>query len=172
MLSNCQDCNYFHVEACACAVNPSYCKMTEALRSKLTTAELDYFANDLRCCPDWERSAKLEPLTFELTLSREMWQVLAEAMAHQGLAEALPEDLRPAPEVSGAIVMHEVESTNIAAIGWRAGVCQVDFCSGSRYKYSDVPEWVFQEFLEADSKGRFLNQVFKAEYSFEYEQIH
>jgi KTSC domain len=99
--------------------------------------------------------------------------VLAEAIAHQGLADALPEELRPTNELeaSGEIAMIEVESSNIEAIGWSAGVCQVDFLSGSRYRYFEVPEWVYQDFLEAGSKGRFLNEVFKAEYDFEYEQI-
>jgi KTSC domain len=99
--------------------------------------------------------------------------VLAEAITRQGLADALPEALRPTPpEASGEIAMHEVESSNIEAIGWSAGVCQVDFLSGSRYQYFEVSEWIYQDFLEAESKGRFLNEVFKAEYSFEYEQIY
>jgi hypothetical protein len=171
MLSNCQDCKYFHAEACG--VNPTYRDMTGALRSKLTASELDYFSSDLSCCPDWERSPALDLLTHELTLTRAQWQVLAEAIASQGLANALPQDLRPtAPEVSGEMVMHEVESSNIEAIGWSAGVCQVDFLSGSRYQYFEVPEWVYQDFLEAGSKGRFLNEVFKAEYRFEYEQVY
>jgi KTSC domain len=147
--------------------------MTGSLRSKLATPELNYFASDLPCCPDWERSPVLEPLTVTLTLSREQWRVLAEAMVHQGIADALPEELRPTSELeaSGEIAMIEVESSNIEAIGWSAGVCQVDFLSGSRYRYFEVPEWVYQNFLEAGSKGRFLNEVFKAEYDFEYEQI-
>lgn len=176
MLSNCQDCKYFHAEACG--VNPIYREKTGALRSKLTAPELDYIANDLHCCDDWERKLRtqstpsLDLLTHELTLTRAQWQVLVQVIAHQGLTDALPEELRPTtPEDSGEIVMHEVESSNIAAIGWRAEVCQVDFVNGSRYQYFEVPEWVFGEFLEAGSKGRFLNQVFKAEHEFEYEQI-
>jgi hypothetical protein len=170
MLSNCEECQYFHPEACG--VNPIYREKTEPLRSKLTAPELEYFANELQCCPDWKRSPDLDLLTHELTLTREQWHGLAQAIAQLGLADALPEELRPTtPEASGEIDMIEVESSNIEAIGWRAGVCQVDFLSGSRYQYSDVPEWVFQEFLEADSKGRFLNQVFKIDHSFEYEQI-
>jgi hypothetical protein len=170
MLSHCPSCKYFQTEGCA--VNASYHKMTGALRLKLTTPELGYFAPDLPYCSDWERSPALELLTHELTLTRAQWQVLAEAIANQGLADALPEALRPTtPEVSGEIVMHEVESSNIEAIGWRGGVCQVDFLSGSRYRYFEVPEWVFQDFLEAGSKGRFLNEVFKIDHAFEYEQI-
>jgi KTSC domain len=173
MLSNCLDCKYFHAEACACAVNPDYCKMTGALRSKMIPAELDYFTPDLSCCPDWERSPALDLLTHQLTLTRAQWRVLAEAITHQGLADALPDDLRPAAEseASGEIRMCEVVSSNIAAIGYRDGVCQVDFLSGSRYRYFEVPEWVYQEFLEADSKGRYLNEAFKIDHAFEYEQI-
>jgi KTSC domain len=171
MLSNCQDCKYFHAEACG--VNPIYRDMTEALRTKLAAPELQYFASDLPHCPDWEQTPALDQLTHELTLTREQWRVLAEAIARQGLADALPEALRSAaPEASGEIVMIEVESSNIEAMGWSAGVCQVDFLSGSRYQYFEVPEWVYQDFLEAGSKGRFLNEVFKVEYSFEYEQIY
>jgi hypothetical protein len=171
MLSNCQDCKYFHAEACG--VNPIYRDMTGALRYKLGAPELQYFASDLPHCPDWERSPSLELLTHQLTLTRVQWRVLAEAITQQGLADALPEELRPSPpEGSGEIQMIEVESSNIEAIGYHGGVCQVDFLSGSRYQYFEVPEWVFQDFLEARSKGRFLNEVFKAEYSFEYEQIY
>jgi hypothetical protein len=169
MLSNCQDCKYFHAEACG--VNPIYRDMTGALRYKLYAPELEYFASDLSSCPDWERSPALELLTHELTLTRAQWQVLAEAMAKQGLAEALPEELRPTPE-SDEIRMREVESSNIAAIGYRGGVCQVDFLRGSRYRYFEVPDVIYHDFLDSDSKGKYLNEVFKLEFAFEYEQIY
>ena len=169
MLSDCAECQYFHAEACG--VNPYYRKYTTALPLKLSTAELEYFANDLPSCPDWERTRDLEPVTHSLTLTRAQWRDLAEVIASQELVEALPEELRPAePEATDEIVMHPVESSNIAAIGWRARVCQVDFCNGSRYQYFDVPEWVYQNFLDSYSKGRYLNEVFKGEYSFEYQQ--
>jgi KTSC domain len=178
MLLNCEDCQYFHAEACLCAVNPSYCKMTAALHLKLTPVELEYWANDLPSCPDWERSKDLELQAHSLTLTRAQWRELADAIAShqesasQGLADALPEDLRPAaPEASGEIRMREVESSNIAAIGYRGGVCQVDFLSGSRYRYFEVPDVIYHDFLDTDSKGRYLNEVFKIEFAFEYEQV-
>ena len=171
MLSNCAECQYFHADACG--VNPYYRKYTAALPLKLTTAELEYFANDLPSCVDWERSTELEPVTHSLTLTRAQWREVAAAIASRGLSEALPEELRPAePETSDEIVMVEVESSNIAAIGWRARVCQVDFCNGSRYQYFDVPDAIYHDFLTADSKGRYLNEVFKIEFAFEYEQTH
>jgi KTSC domain len=139
MLSHCPSCNYFQTEACG--VNPRYHEKIGALRTKLTASEPDYFSSDLSCCPDWERSPALDLLSHELTLTREQWRALAEAITNQGLADALPEALRPtAPEASGEIVMIEVESSHIEAIGWSAGVCQVDFLSGSRYQYFEVPE--------------------------------
>jgi KTSC domain len=177
MLSNCAECQYFHPDACG--VNPHYREKTAALCSKLSPAELKYWANDLSSCPDWERSKDLELQTHSLTLTRAQWRELADAIAShqesasQGLADALPEELRPAaPEDSGEIRMREVESSNIAAIGYRGGVCQVDFLSGSRYRYFEVPDVIYQDFLTADSKGRYLNEVFKIEFAFEYEQVY
>ncbi|MBW4638639.1 MAG: KTSC domain-containing protein [Gloeocapsa sp. UFS-A4-WI-NPMV-4B04] len=61
--------------------------------------------------------------------------------------------------------MIPVDSSNIAAIGY-SDVCrvlQVDFLIGKRYRYQDVPSQVFDRFLAAPSKGRFLNSVIKSE---------
>lgn len=66
----------------------------------------------------------------------------------------------------------EVESSNIAAIGWGGrrsevedrdglGVMCVEFLSGDVYAYDDVPMPLFQEFWEADSKGSFFSRVFR-----------
>ena len=63
------------------------------------------------------------------------------------------------------IRMIPVDSSNIAAIGY-SDVCrvlQVDFLIGKRYRYQDVPSQVFDRFLAAPSKGRFLNSVIKSE---------
>ena len=66
------------------------------------------------------------------------------------------------------ISMLAVTSSTIAAVGYTADaqILQVDFCSGSRYRYYNVQASVFTAFLNAPSKGRFLNRVIKAEYSF------
>jgi hypothetical protein len=51
-----------------------------------------------------------------------------------------------------------VNSSNVAAIGY-CDVCrvlQVDFSNRKRYRYQDVPSQVFDSFLAAPSKGRFL----------------
>ena len=70
------------------------------------------------------------------------------------------------------IEMVPVDSSNVAAIGYSDAlrVLQVDFLSGSTYRYFDVPSQVFQGFLKASSKGRYLNEVVKSE-GFQYAQI-
>jgi KTSC domain len=83
----------------------------------------------------------------------------------------LAASIQPIVEDRGEIAMIEVESSNIAAIGYRSGVCQVDFHSGSRYQYFEVPDVIYHDFLAADSKGRYLNEVFKIEFAFRYEQV-
>lgn len=52
-----------------------------------------------------------------------------------------------------------VKSSNIHSIGYSAElkIIQVQFLSGSVYEYYDVPLNVYEAFLKADSKGKFLN---------------
>lgn len=71
------------------------------------------------------------------------------------------------------IQMIPVTSSNVAAIGYSAvcRVLQVDFSNGKRYRYLDVPSQVFDSFLAADSKGRYLNSVIKSEFSFDYQLV-
>jgi hypothetical protein len=65
--------------------------------------------------------------------------------------------------------MHFVESSNVEAIGYDPAAQQLHvrfLKSGLTYVYYDVEEWVFQEFLQADSKGIFLNERVKPGYQF------
>lgn len=68
--------------------------------------------------------------------------------------------------------MIAVESSNLQAIGYDPDNMElyVDFLNGSRYRYFDVPEDVFDEFQVADSKGKFLHQNIKLP-GYEYERI-
>lgn len=71
------------------------------------------------------------------------------------------------------IRMIPVNSSNVAAIGY-CDVCrvlQVDFSNRKRYRYQDVPSQVFDSFLAAPSKGRFLNSVIKSEFGFDYQLV-
>jgi hypothetical protein len=61
-----------------------------------------------------------------------------------------------------------VDSSNVQAIGYDSVTCElyVQFVkSGEMYVYSDVEEWVFEEFKRADSKGIYFNANIKDRYS-------
>ena len=67
-----------------------------------------------------------------------------------------------------AVDWRTVTSSNIAEIGYDAGTqeLRVRFNSGLEYVYLDVPGTVFSDFLDADSKGKFLNQNIKGQYEY------
>ncbi len=62
-------------------------------------------------------------------------------------------------------------SSNVAEIGYDAPTMtlEVAFHDGSVYQYFDVPERVYQEFMRADSKGKFQNANIR--YNFRYVKI-
>lgn len=65
--------------------------------------------------------------------------------------------------------MHYVDSSNVEAIGYDSDAQQlhVRFVkSGETYVYYDVEEWVFQEFMQADSKGTYLNNQIKERFQY------
>jgi len=61
-----------------------------------------------------------------------------------------------------------VDSSNVEAIGYDEAVQElhVQFLSGGRYIYHDVPREVFDDFVYAPSKGSFLNREVKGLYQF------
>ena len=63
----------------------------------------------------------------------------------------------------------EVLSSNIKRIGYDDKCLLVEYMSGAMYKYKDVPRSVYKQFLEAESKGRFMNSEVKGKY--EYERV-
>ena len=65
--------------------------------------------------------------------------------------------------------MNYVDSSNIEAIGYDAGSQELHvrfLKSGETYVYYNVEEWLFQEILQADSKGVYLNSNVKSHYSY------
>jgi len=62
-----------------------------------------------------------------------------------------------------------VSSRSIAAIGYDddAEVLEVEFVSGSVYRYRGVSQDVFEDFRQAPSKGGFFNQRIRDAYPFE-----
>ncbi len=59
-----------------------------------------------------------------------------------------------------------VASSTILSIGYDgpAETLEVEFKSGGIYQYYNVPEYIYQEFMAADSKGKFLHVYIKPAY--------
>lgn len=170
MLSNCRDCQFYHPELCA--VNPLYRERADRWKDKLSQqdlADLSFLGAELQPCADWRYSVELEPVTVELTLSRRQWLQLAQALAKADLFAAIAPQLQAVLPDSQEIQMEAVDSSNVEAIGYDSlnQVLQVDFLSGSRYRYLQVPPGVFHNFLVAPSKGSFLNYRIKGTYGYE-----
>ena len=65
--------------------------------------------------------------------------------------------------------MQYVDSSNIEAIGYDpvAQELHVRFLkSGETYVYYNVEEWIFNEMMQADSKGNYLNTNVKGRYEY------
>ena len=65
--------------------------------------------------------------------------------------------------------MHYVDSSNVEAIGYddKSQELYVRFLkSGETYIYSGVEEWVFEDFLQAESPGTYLNVEIKGRYEY------
>ena len=61
-----------------------------------------------------------------------------------------------------------IESTSLASVGYDPSgkVLEVEFQGGRVYRYFGVPRRRYQELLEADSAGRFLNTRIKGFYPY------
>lgn len=55
---------------------------------------------------------------------------------------------------------HTIRSSNLREVGFDAEANQLEivFADGGRYRYSGVPEAVYQGLLRAPSAGRYFNQ--------------
>lgn len=65
----------------------------------------------------------------------------------------------------------QVSSSNIQSIGFDAqfNTLEVEFTSGEIYQYFNVPEHLYQNLMNAPSKGQFLNDNIK--YSYRYQKV-
>jgi len=59
-------------------------------------------------------------------------------------------------------------STNIRSVGYEAAerILELEFTSGSIYRYFDVPESEYEALMTAPSKGRYLNKNIKDCYQY------
>lgn len=58
----------------------------------------------------------------------------------------------------------EVVSSNVAKIGWKEQTLVIMYQNGSTYAYWGVEETIYQALKEAESKGKYVNRVIKADY--------
>jgi len=56
-----------------------------------------------------------------------------------------------------------VTSSSIASVGYDASklILEIEFRNGRVYQYFNVHEFLYQEFMSAESKGRFFNSNIK-----------
>jgi len=61
-----------------------------------------------------------------------------------------------------------VTSSNIASIGYDADsqTLEIEFLNGGVYQYFDVPQYVYEELMNADSHGQYLAQNIKGVYRY------
>ena len=66
-----------------------------------------------------------------------------------------------------------IDSSVIASMGYAAArrILEIEFHSGDIYDYFDVPEEEYAAFRCAESKGTYLNQIFKLR-GYRYIRIH
>lgn len=62
--------------------------------------------------------------------------------------------------------MIPVNSSNISSVGYENGTLYIAFHSGGLYAYSNVPEIVFNELLNAPSKGEYFHAYIKKHYAY------
>lgn len=66
------------------------------------------------------------------------------------------------------MIMHEVESSNVKAIGYHQGekTLKIVFKNKKEYLYHDVEIEIFDELLKTESIGKFLSQNVYKNYSY------
>ena len=59
-----------------------------------------------------------------------------------------------------------VSSSTVRAVGYDepSQILEVEFKSGGTYQYMNVPKSVYERFMAASSKGKFLAQFIKEKY--------
>ena len=63
---------------------------------------------------------------------------------------------------------YSVASSNISAVGYdeQFETLEVEFLNGSIYQYYNVPRNLYEQLMQAGSKGRFLNTYIKNAYPY------
>jgi hypothetical protein len=61
-----------------------------------------------------------------------------------------------------------VSSSNISSVGFDTDTqtLEIEFTNGNIYQYFDVPFTIYEELMQAESKGRFLSSQIKGVYRY------
>lgn len=184
-----------HTGDIVCAIVPHYAEMWQRLKtldeSTINAIPVD-FCRDFELNPSLEKKDISLSLTFHqwqqvgrdslssktildflkdrlidqsLSLTLLEWQAIANASQDTKVLETLAQhNIEPEEEEEKWI---EVNSSCISAIAFHRSSQRltVRFNSGEIYEYHSVTSDTFQDFLDADSKGRFFNLYIKEEYT-------
>jgi hypothetical protein len=63
-----------------------------------------------------------------------------------------------------------VESSHLYSVGYENGVLEIKFQDGGVYRYYNVPYHVYEELMDADSKGNFFHYNIRTQ-NYQYEKI-
>lgn len=66
------------------------------------------------------------------------------------------------------MIRDPIASTNVASVGYdeNSQTLEVEFTNGSIYQYYNVESLLFEKFIQASSKGQFLNVYIKNAYPY------
>ncbi len=72
-------------------------------------------------------------------------------------------------EGKNRIILREVQSSNISAIGYDepSNTLFVEFHGGALYEYTDFPKDLFEAFKVSPSKGKFFHSMVKGKFTYE-----
>jgi hypothetical protein len=62
--------------------------------------------------------------------------------------------------------MIPVDSSNLSSVGYENGTLYISFNNGGTYYYTGVPEFVFEDLLNAPSKGKYFHANIKNSYPY------
>jgi KTSC domain len=62
------------------------------------------------------------------------------------------------------MMLIQVNSTAIRAVGYDGYRLTVEFQNGRTYDHPGVPGWVFEEFIRSSSKGTYYNEHIRGKY--------
>lgn len=65
------------------------------------------------------------------------------------------------------MLLNEVESSTIEAVGYEGTTLEVKFKTGKTYRYQAVPEQVYNELMGSSSKGSYFAKHIRNEYTCE-----